>query len=300
MSESNYIRKRDNTTEHGQSRDLSYPPLPEALTVGVYDNHAHLEIADGDPSIDSGPLDYREHLDRASAVGIRGVVQVGGDLETSRWSAEVAAREPRLLAAVAIHPNEAPNYDAAGTLDAALDEIDELASRPRVRAIGETGLDFFRTDESGRAAQFRAFEAHIAMAKKHDLAMQIHDRDAHDEVIATLLRVGAPERTVFHCFSGDAEMARLCADHGWYLSFAGTVTFKSAQPLRDALVVTPLDRVLVETDAPYLTPHPFRGRPNAPYLAALTMATIASVQDVPLEQACRAIDATSEQVYGTW
>ena len=242
MSESNYIRQRDNTTEHGQTRDLSYPPLPEALTVGVYDNHAHLEIADGDPSTlrqaqggpgsGQGPRDYLEQLDLASAVGIRGVVQVGGDLETSRWSAEVAAREPRLLAAVAIHPNEAPNYEAAGTLDAALAEIDELASRPRVRAIGETGLDFFRTDESGRAAQFRSFEAHIAMAKKHDLAMQIHDRDAHQEVIATLLRVGAPERTVFHCFSGDAEMARLCVEHGWYLSFAGTVTFKNAGNVR--------------------------------------------------------------------
>jgi TatD DNase family protein len=300
MSESNYIRKRDNTTEHGQSRDLSYPPLPEALTVGVYDNHAHLEIADGDPSIDSGPLDYREHLDRASAVGIRGVVQVGGDLETSRWSAEVAAREPRLLAAVAIHPNEAPNYDAAGTLDAALDEIDELASRPRVRAIGETGLDFFRTDESGRDAQFRAFEAHIAMAKKHDLAMQIHDRDAHDEVIATLLRVGAPERTVFHCFSGDAEMARLCADHGWYLSFSGTVTFKNAGKLREALAAIPRDRILVETDAPFLTPTPFRGRPNSPYLIPHTLRAMAGHLGTDVSMLAAQVTSNTELVYGTW
>ncbi len=310
MSESNYIRQRDNTTEHGQTRDLSYPPLPEALTVGVYDNHAHLEIADGDPSTlrqaqggpgsGQGPRDYLEQLDLASAVGIRGVVQVGGDLETSRWSAEVAAREPRLLAAVAIHPNEAPNYEAAGTLDAALAEIDELASRPRVRAIGETGLDFFRTDESGRAAQFRSFEAHIAMAKKHDLAMQIHDRDAHQEVIATLLRVGAPERTVFHCFSGDAEMARLCVEHGWYLSFAGTVTFKNAGNVREALAAIPRDRILIETDAPFLTPMPYRGRPNSPYLIPHTLRAMADHLGTDASMLAAQISSNTEVVYGSW
>lgn len=295
MSESNYIRQRDNTTEHGQSRDLSYPPLPEALTVGVYDNHAHLEIADG-----SNPLDYLEHLDRASAVGIRGVVQVGGDLETSHWSAEMAAREPRLLAAVAIHPNEAPTYEAAGRLDAALAEIDELAARPRVRAIGETGLDFFRTDTSGRAAQFRSFEAHIGIAKKHDLAMQIHDRDAHEEVIATLLRVGAPERTVFHCFSGDVEMARLCADNGWYLSFAGTVTFKNAGNLREALAAIPRDRILVETDAPFLTPTPFRGRPNSPYLIPHTLRAMADHLGTDVSMLAAQVSSNTELVYGSW
>lgn len=302
MSESNYIRQRDNTTEHGQTRDLSYPPLPEALTVGVYDNHAHLEIADGDPSAGSGqaPRDYLEQLDLASAVGVRGAVQVGGDLETSRWSAAVAAREPRLLAAVAIHPNEAPNYEAAGTLDAALAEIDELASRPRVRAIGETGLDFFRTDEGGRAAQFRSFEAHIAIAKKHDLAMQIHDRDAHEEVIATLLRLGAPERTVFHCFSGDAEMARLCADHGWYLSFSGTVTFKNAGNLREALAAIPRDRILVETDAPFLTPVPFRGRPNSPYLIPHTLRAMAEHLGTDVSMLAAQISSNTELVYGSW
>jgi len=295
VSESQYIRQRDNTTEHGQTRDLSHPPLPEALTVGVYDNHAHLEIADG-----SNSMDYLEHLDRASAVGIRGVVQVGGDLETSRWSAEVAAREPRLLAAVAIHPNEAPNHEAAGTLDAALAEIDELASRPRVRAIGETGLDFFRTDEGGRAAQFRSFEAHIGIAKKHDLAMQIHDRDAHEEVMATLLRVGAPERTVFHCFSGDADMARRCADQGWYLSFAGTVTFKNAANLREALAVIPRDRILVETDAPFLTPAPFRGRPNSPYLIPLTLRAMAAHLGTDVSLLAAQISSNTELVYGSW
>lgn len=291
------------------SRDLEYPPVPEALTVGVYDNHTHLEIADGSPG---GELDYREHLDRASSVGVRGVVQVGGDLETSRWSAEIAAREPRVLAAVAIHPNEAPRYaasrapegrdpsDASPDLDEALAEIDELAGRPRVRAIGETGLDFFRTGDDGRDAQLRSFEAHIEIAKNHGLALQIHDRDAHAEVIATLLRVGAPERTVFHCFSGDAELARICVDHGWYLSFAGTVTFKNADTLREALAVIPRSRILVETDAPYLTPHPFRGRPNSPYLIPLTLRAMAAHLETDVSMLAAQISSTTEEVYGTW
>ncbi|MHB1171741.1 MAG: TatD family hydrolase [Lacisediminihabitans sp.] len=295
MTGSSYVRQRDSRAEHGQTRDLSYPPLPEALVVPVYDNHTHLEIADGDD-----PLDYREQLDRASSVGVRGVVQVGGDLETSRWSAEMAAREPRMLAAVAIHPNEAPGYESAGTLDAALAEIDELAGRPRVCAIGETGLDFFRTDESGREAQYRSFEAHIEIAKQHGLAMQIHDRDAHAEVLATLRRVGAPERTVFHCFSGDAELARLCADNGWYLSFAGTVTFKNAGTLREALSVVPRGQLLVETDAPFLAPTPFRGRPNSPYLIPYTLRAMADHLGTDVSVLAAQISSNTELVYGRW
>ncbi|MCU1581719.1 MAG: hypothetical protein JWO01_1107 [Microbacteriaceae bacterium] len=276
-------------------RDTSYPPLPEALVVPVYDNHTHLDPSDAD-----GALDYLEQLDRASSVGIRGVVQVGGDLESSRWSAEMASREPRMLAAVAIHPNEAPRYDAAGELDAALAEIDELAARPRVRAIGETGLDFFRTDESGREAQFRSFEAHIEIAKNHDLALQIHDRDAHDDVLATLRRVGAPERTVFHCFSGDAELAKICADNGWYLSFSGTVTFKNAGQLREALEVVPRSQLLVETDAPYLTPTPFRGRRNSPYLIPHTLRAMADHLGTDVSMLAAQISSNTELVYGSW
>lgn len=289
-----HIRHRD--TEG--SRDLEYPPLPEALTVGVYDNHTHLEISDGLPG---GQLDYREHLDRASSVGVRGVVQVGGDLETSRWSAEVASREPRVLAAVALHPNEALRYAASGQLHDALAEIDALAARPRVRAIGETGLDFFRTEgEAELAAQYESFDAHIEIAKRHNLALQIHDRDAHAEVIATLQRVGAPERTVFHCFSGDAEMAKLCTDNGWYLSFAGTVTFKNAGNLRDALEVIPRSRILIETDAPYLTPHPLRGRPNSPYLLPHTLRAMAAHLGTDVSMLAAQITSTTEEVYGLW
>lgn len=299
-----HLRERD----ADPSRDLEYPPLPEALTVGVYDNHTHLEISDGAPG---GQLDYLEHLDRASSVGVRGVVQVGGDVETSRWSAEMAALEPRMLAAVAIHPNEAPRYAASGgeasdghggyTLDEAIAAIDELAGRPRVRAIGETGLDFFRTSgEQNIAAQVRSFEAHIELAKQHGLALQIHDRDAHAEVIQTLRRVGAPERTVFHCFSGDAEMAKLCTDNGWYLSFAGTVTFSSAGQVREALAVIPRSRILIETDAPFLTPHPLRGRPNAPYLIPVTLRAMAAYLETDVSMLAAQISSTTEEVYGTW
>jgi TatD DNase family protein len=289
---SSYIRQREQTA----GRDLNYPPLPEPLTVGVYDNHTHLEIADGE-----SPMSFGEHLDRASSVGIRGVIQVGGDLETSRWSAATAAYEPRMLAAVAIHPNEAPAYDAAGTLDDALAEIAELAGRPRVAAIGETGLDFFRTTgESELAAQQRSFEAHIEIAKQNNLALQIHDRDAHAAVVRTLLRVGAPERTVFHCFSGDAELAQICADNGWYMSFAGTVTFKNANGLRDALALAPRTLLLVETDAPFLTPAPFRGRPNAPYLLPHTLRAMAQYLETDVSLLAAQISSNTELVYGRW
>jgi TatD DNase family protein len=283
------------------SDEPGYPPLPVPLVVPVYDNHTHLDHLDGRVgSWDIEPLDYREQLDRASSVGVRGVVQVGVDLATSRWGADIAAREPRVLAAVAIHPNEAPELEAAGTLDAAFAEIDELASRPRVRAIGETGLDFFRTGDEGRAAQFRSFEAHIGIAKKHDLALQIHDRDAHMEVVATLRRLGAPERTVFHCFSGDADFARMCADNGWYLSFAGTVTFKNAQNLRDALAAIPRDRILVETDAPYLAPSPLRGRPNSPYLIPHTLRFMADTLGTDVGVLAAQVSSNTELVYGRW
>ena len=286
---SQYVRVR----EKG-ARDASYPPAPEPLTVPVYDNHTHLEIEDGEGL----PLD--EQLDRAVAVGVAGVVQAGGDIESSRWSAWAAASHPRVLAAVAIHPNEAPVYAERGMLEDAITVIDELAAQPRVRAIGETGLDFFRTGEEGVPAQFSSFEAHIALAKKHDIAMQIHDRDAHDAVLETLQRIGAPERTVFHCFSGDADMARIAADRGYWLSFAGNVTFKNAQNLRDSLAVTPRDRILVETDAPFLTPAPLRGRPNAPYLIPLTVRFMASELGVDLDAFCAQLAANTLEVYGSF
>lgn len=274
---------------------VEYPPAPTPLVVPVYDNHTHLEIEDGVSS-----LDFREQLDRASSVGVRGVVQVGTDLATSRWSAEVAAAEPRVLAAVALHPNEAPELAARGVLDEHLAGIAELAARPRVRAIGETGLDFFRTGEDGRDAQVRSFEAHIAIAKEHGLALQIHDREAHREVVETLDRVGAPEHTVFHCFSGDAEFAREVASRGWYLSFAGTVTFKNAVALREALEVIPRAQILLETDAPYLTPTPYRGRPNSSYLLPHTLRFMADHLGTDPSMLAAQISSNTELVYGRW
>lgn len=273
--------------------NVRYPEAPEPLAVPVYDNHAHLEILDGDE-----PLSLTEQLDRAAAVGVMGVVQASGDIDSSRWAVAAAEQDSRVLAAIAIHPNDAPTYAERGELDEALAVIDELAAHPRVRAIGETGLDFFRTGPEGQPAQFASFESHIELAKKHDLAMQIHDRDAHDAVLSTLVRVGAPERTVFHCFSGDEAMARVCADAGYYLSFAGNITFKNAQNLRDALAVTPLERMLVETDAPFLTPMPLRGRPNAPYLVPITVRFIAAELGIDVDALCTQLAANTQAVYG--
>ena len=287
---SQYVRTREKGT-----RDVTYPALPEPLRVPVYDNHCHLEIEDGDD-----PRSLTEQLDLAASVGVVGVVQAGGDIESSRWSAWAAASDPRVLAAVAIHPNEAPVYAAAGRLDEAIAVIDELAAQPRVRAIGETGLDFFRTDEDGLPAQFESFEAHIDLAKRHGVAMQIHDRDAHDAVLETLQRVGAPERTVFHCFSGDADMARIAGERGYWLSFAGNVTFKNAQNLRDALAVIPRERILVETDAPFLTPTPHRGRPNAPYLIPVTLRFMAAELGVDVDELSAQVAANTLEVYGAF
>lgn len=291
------LRKRSSGAgaEGSQKRNLVRPENPEPLPIALYDNHTHLEFDDG---VDQLPP--TESLDRAIAAGVRGVVQVGTDLETSRWSAALAASDPRVLAAVALHPNEAPRLAARGLLSEQLSEISRLATEPRVRAVGETGLDFFRTPEDGQAAQLESFEAHIEIAKANDLAMQIHDRDAHDAVVSTLLRVGAPERTVFHCFSGDATLAKICNERGWYMSFAGTMTFKNAPQLREALAVARPELVLVETDAPFLTPEPFRGRPNAPYLLPHTVRRIAETLGEHLEDLCVRLAENTERVYGTW
>jgi TatD DNase family protein len=290
-------------TEETAAPEADWPPLPEALTVPIYDNHTHLEPPPESEPTDSAwqsTLDYKDALDRASSVGVRGVVQVGTDLESSRWSASIAAIEPRVLAAVALHPNEAPRLAAAGTLDDQLAEIAELATRPRVRAIGETGLDFFRTPEDGRDAQLRSFEAHIAIAKERGLALQIHDRDAHREVVETLKRVGAPEHTVFHCFSGDAELASILSENGWYASFAGTVTFKNAPNLRDGLEGLPRRLVLIETDSPFLTPVPFRGRPNSSYLIPHTLRAMAKYLGTDVTVLAALISSNTEEVYGLW
>ncbi|WP_263117784.1 TatD family hydrolase [Cellulomonas sp. RIT-PI-Y] len=313
-------------------REPGWPASPEPLPSPVPDNHTHLESVLGVRE-EPGPASLDEHLDLAASVGVARMVQVGCDLDAIAWTdavlradagADVVPPVPMragrraLLGAVAIHPNEAvlhagvhevapdgldpdPGPAHELSLDDALATVERTArDNDRVRAIGETGLDYFRAGPRGRAVQREAFRAHIALAKELGLAMQIHDRDAHDDVVDLLRRDGAPERTVFHCFSGGPALAEVCAAEGWFASFAGPVTFGANDDLRAALRVLPLDRVLVETDAPYLTPHPLRGRPNSPYLVPLTVRRIADELGQDLDTLCRTLARTTERVYGTW
>lgn len=281
------------------------PPLPEPLRVAVADSHTHLDMQEST---------VEEALTKAASVGVTTVVQVGCDLAGSRWAAETAAAHDSVHATVALHPNEAPRIvlgdpdgwsrqgarepggDAA--LDAALTEIDKLAALPQVRGVGETGLDYFRTGPEGMAAQEASFRAHIEIAKRHGKALVIHDREAHDDVLRILSEEGAPDRVVFHCYSGDAEMAKICAAAGYFMSFAGNVTFKNAQPLRDALAVAPPELVLVETDAPFLTPAPYRGRANAPYLIPVTLRAMAEVTAMTEDALATAIAANTARAFG--
>lgn len=290
------------------------PPLPEPLRVPVADSHTHLDMLRGGPHAADRAATVEEALAQAASVGVTTVVQVGCDLAGSRWAAQTAAAHDAVHATVALHPNEAPRivlgdpdgWSRQGARepggDAALDEalagIDALAALPHVRGVGETGLDYFRTGPDGIAAQQRSFRAHIEIAKRHGKALVIHDREAHDDVLRILREEGAPDRVVFHCFSGDAAMAKTCADAGYFLSFAGNVTFKNAQPLRDALAVAPPELVLVETDAPFLTPAPYRGRPNAPYLIPVTLRAMAEVKGMTEDALGTAIAANTARAFG--
>ena len=280
------------------------PPAPEPLAVPVFDSHTHLDItvheagvpAGAGPGGDAGdPVEAL--IDAAAKSGVDRLLQVGVDVESSRWGAELAARHPSVLATVALHPNEAPRLS---DLDEALREIEALAALPRVRGLGETGLDTFRTGDEGRAAQDLSFRAHIAIAKRYAKPLIIHDRDAHADVLRVLDEEGAPDVVVLHCFSGDADFAAECVRRGHLLSFAGTVTFASATALREAAAVTPPEQLLVETDAPYLTPVPYRGRPNASYLIPLTMRALAGTTGIDLDALCAAVSATGERVFGPW
>ena len=226
------------------------------------------------------------------------LVQVGCDVPSSRFAVAAAEADPRVLAAVALHPNEAPKLAAAGTLDEALAAIRSLGEHERVRAFGETGLDYYRTEGEGREHQKRSFREHIRFAQETGKALQIHDRDAHADVVAVLLEEGAPERTVFHCFSGDEELARTCNEHGWYMSFSGTVTFKNSHDLKAALRTARPELVLTETDAPFLTPHPYRGRPNASYVVNYTVRGMAGILEQELEPLCERLWANTVEVYG--
>jgi TatD DNase family protein len=274
-----------------------FPPAPEPLAVPVFDSHTHLDLTIQEAGVtgEGDPIDVL--IAAAAKSGIDRLMQVGVDVDSSRWGADLADRNDSVLAAVALHPNEAPRLS---DLDEALRQIETLAARPRVRGVGETGLDTFRTGEEGRAAQEESFRAHIAIAKRHRKALIIHDRDAHADVLRVLDEEGAPDRVVLHCFSGDAEFAAVCVRRGYYLSFAGTVTFASAANLRAAAAITPPTQMMVETDAPYLTPTPYRGRPNASYLIPITMRALADASGTDLDTLCATISANGDEVFGPW
>jgi TatD DNase family protein len=272
------------------------PPAPDALPIPVVDNHTHLDLSRDGHDIP----DIQAVIEAATAVGVPRMVQIGCDLPSARFTVEVIDRYGALLGGLALHPNEAPRLHDRGELDSARTEIELLASHPRVRVIGETGLDYFRTGPEGIAAQQDSFRWHIDLAKRTGKALQIHDRDAHEDVLRILAEEVAPEHTVLHCFSGDIAMARECIERGYFLSFSGTVTFKNASGLRNALSITPMDNLLVETDAPFLAPAPHRGATNAPYLVPLTVRAMAAVLNTDVPSLCTALAANSERVYGPW
>lgn len=289
----------DSRRKKNSRRSGEFPPAPEPLAVPVFDSHTHLDLTINEAGVpgDAGADPVEALIGAAAKSGVDRLVQVGVDVASSAWGADLADRHGSVLAAVALHPNEAPRLD---DLDEALRVIESLAARPRVRGIGETGLDTFRTGEEGRAAQEKSFRAHIAIAKRYSKALIIHDREAHADVLRVLDEEGAPERVVLHCFSGDAEFAAECVRRGYYLSFAGTVTFASAVNLREAAAITPVGQMMVETDAPYLTPTPYRGRPNASFLVPLTMRALAAAAGADLDTLCATVSTTGDEVFGGW
>ena len=280
---------------HNRDIDREFAPLPEPLPVPVADAHAHIEIVTNDAPDSDAVLKV---LDEAKSVGVDRIVQVGYSAEQSEWCAALAELYPgRVLAAVALHPNEAPVVE---DLAADMAIIERLAHMPRVRAIGETGLDYFRTPPELRGVQQDSFKWHIELAKKTDKALVIHDRDSHEDVLSVLLEVGAPEKTVFHCFSGDVEMAKTCIERGYILSFAGTMTFKNAPALREAVKLVPYDQLLVETDSPFLAPTPHRGMQNTPAQIPTIVRAMAAERGEDLAELCEALSKNTERVFGSF
>jgi len=280
---------------HNRDIERESAPLPEPLPVPTVDAHAHIEIVtDAAPYSDA----VRKVLDDAKSVNVDRIVQVGYSAEQSQWCVDMANAFPgRVLAAVALHPNEAPIVE---NLEADWAIIEKLAHEPRVRAIGETGLDYFRTPPELQKRQQESFKWHIDLAKRTKKALVIHDRDSHEDVLSVLLEVGAPEKTVFHCFSGDVEMARTCIDRGYILSFAGTLTFKNAPSLREAVKLVPYDQLLVETDSPFLAPAPHRGALNTPAQIANIVRAMAAERDEDVAELATALSQNAERIFGSF
>ena len=280
---------------HNRDLDRQPAPLPEALPTPCVDSHAHLEIV---TNSEPDHPEIKRILDEASSVGIDRIVQVGYSAEQSQWSVRCAEKwNTQVLAAVALHPNEAPVVE---DLEKDLSIINELAGHPRVRAIGETGLDFFRTEPALQDKQKYSFKKHIEIAKIHKKALVIHDRDAHRAVLDTLDEVGAPDITIFHCYSGDAQMAKECIEKGYVLSFAGTVTFKNAPQLREAVKLVPHNQLLVETDSPFLAPMPHRGSLNTPAQIPSILRFIAAERSEDLVSLTQAISENANRIFGSF
>ena len=277
---------------HNRDLDRKPAPLPKPLPVRCADSHAHLEIV---TNTEPDHPEVRRVIEEAAQVGIDRIVQVGYSAEQSKWCVQLAEIYKNVVAAVALHPNEAP---VVNDLEAELAIIEELATHPRVRAIGETGLDFFRTEPALQERQRYSFIKHIEIAKKSNKALVIHDRDAHRAVLDTLLEVGAPEVTIFHCFSGDAQMAAECVEKGYVLSFAGTVTFKNAPQLREALRLVPKELLLVETDSPFLAPMPNRGALNTPAQIPNILRFMAEERGDDLIELTNAISSNVDRIFG--
>jgi TatD DNase family protein len=280
---------------HNRDLDRTLAPQPEPLLVPTVDAHAHLEIVTN-AAPDSEEV--RKVLDDARDAGVDRVVQVGYSAEQSQWCVDAADHwKGRVLAAVALHPNEAPVVE---DLEHDWSIIAKLAEHPRVRAIGETGLDYFRTPPELRKRQQESFKWHIELAKKHKKALVIHDRDSHEDVLSVLLEVGAPEQTIFHCFSGDLEMAKICVERGYILSFAGTLTFKNAPQLREAVKIVPADQLLVETDSPFLAPSPHRGALNTPAQIANIVRAMADERNVSDAELATTLSNNAERIFGSF
>lgn len=280
---------------HNRDIERQQAPLLEPLPVPTVDTHAHLEIVTNDAANSEA---VRTILDDAKSVNVDRVVQVGYSAEQSQWCVDLANHYPgRVLAAVALHPNEAP---VVKDLERDWAIIEKLAQEPRVRAIGETGLDYFRTPPELQKRQQESFKWHIELAKKTKKALVIHDRDSHEDVLSVLLEVGAPEKTVFHCFSGDVAMAKICIERGYILSFAGTMTFKNAPELREAVKLVPHDQLLVETDSPFLAPTPHRGALNTPAQIANIVRAMAAERNDDVAELATALSVNAERIFGSF
>ncbi|SDI98233.1 TatD DNase family protein [Frankineae bacterium MT45] len=271
----------------------SPPPLPAALPLPVFDSHCHLDAMAQRSGVDATSEFVAEAMRQARSVNVTKVITVGDTIASSRWCVQAAREHPDVFAAVAVHPTE-----ISGMTDADYAELESLAADENVVAIGETGLDYY-WDRTTPADQQEHFRRHIDLAKRVGKALMIHDREAHEDVLAILESEGAPDQVVFHAFSGDEVMARTCVERGFVLSFPGVVTFTNAPALRAAAVATSLDHILVETDAPFLSPQPFRGRPNAPYLVPYTLTSLAGTVGVAVEELCEAIVRTGQRVFRT-